>query len=179
VRAVHLLVLMVMAAIGLADEQRGLATIYYPGDRSCGHEKADGTLFTKDDSHIAHRWLPIGTKGFLCNPRTSHCVLTVVRDRGPFGSIKPCKGEKPSPYTAKGKVFHAQKITWNKRCYWWQAQPGRLQKGFRYRGEFDVTRPVANKISMTAFDKVVFYYGTGAKLWKTKNHSPALLASAI
>lgn len=169
---------MLMALLGLARQQDGLATMYYPGDRSCGTEKADGSRFTTHDEHIAHRWLPLGTAGYLCNYRNQQCVITEVRDRGPFGAIKPCSKEKPKSYVINGKTFTPRQIKWNKKCYWWQAQI-RLQKGFRYRGTFDITKPLAKKIDFRAFDRVVFFYGVGG--WKRQKRvlpSPAHLVSA-
>jgi hypothetical protein len=160
---------MLMALLGLARQQSGLATMYYPGDKSCGVEKADGTPFTIHDEHIAHRWLPLGTTGYLCNFRNQQCAITVVRDRGPFGSIKSCSKGEPAPYEVSGKVFLPRKIKWNRKCYWWQAQV-RLQKGFKYRGTFDITRPLAKKIAFRAFDRVVFFYGVSG--WKRQKRVP-------
>lgn len=173
----YLLMLVLAATMGL-KQQSGLATVYHPGDRSCGKERADGKRFTSEDDHIAHRWLPLGTKGFICNQRTNKCTFTVVRDRGPFGAIRPCTTPQPEPFRIAGKTFSVMKIKWGKDCYWWQAQPGRLQHGFKYRGSFDVTKPVAQRIGMRGFDKVVFYYG--ASEWKKKHQSfPAPQDSAI
>jgi hypothetical protein len=127
----------------------GLATIYWPGDRHCGTEKADGSRFRKSDSHIAHRRLPLGTEGLLCSVRSGRCTWTVVQDRGPFGAVKPCG-------LAADEV--GRKIKWRGRCHRWQSQPGRLRPGWAFRGEFDLTVPVARAIGHHAFDRVVFYY---------------------
>lgn len=139
--------------------QAGRATIYYPGDGHCGTHRADGRVFKKTDSHIAHRWLPIGTTGYLCNVKRGLCVKTTVRDRGPFGAMLPCRKD---PSTAKG-IGIPKLIKWGRVCYWWQAQT-RLQKGWRYRGVFDLTRPVARAIRHKAFEKVVFIYLRSARV---------------
>lgn len=170
-RMAHLVAMLAMALLGLMKEQSGLATVYYPGDKRCGKELANGSVFTEDDNHVAHRWLPIGTRGFLCNIRTAKCAATSVQDRGPFGAIRDCDKGKPELYIVAKKTFKPLRIKWMGKCYWWQAQPGRLQKGFKYRGAFDVTKPVAKKIELRAFDEVVFFYGAGT--WKkTKPNKP-------
>lgn len=126
--------------------EEGLATVYYPNDGHCGDFKADGTRFKNQDSHIAHRWIPLGTKGVLCNTRTKLCTKTVVRDRGPFGALRRCQ-----------KSSTLRKIKWRKRCYNYEVQT-KLKRGFWYRGKFDLTRPVAKAIKHRAFDKVIFLY---------------------
>lgn len=127
----------------------GLATIYWPGDRNCGTEKADGSRFRKSDRHIAHRRLPLGTEGLLCSVPSGRCIWTIVSDRGPFGAVQRC--------SAKGAAA-GRKIKWQGKCHRWQAQPGRLRPGWSYRGEFDLTVPVARAIGHRPFDRVVFYY---------------------
>jgi hypothetical protein len=136
----------------------GKATIYHLGDGHCGRYKADGKKFTSEDDHIAHRWLSLRLKGRLCNIRTKLCIIASIGDRGPFGALRECGKGKPVDYKVAGKIFRAKKITWNKKCYYWQAQPYKLQKGFKYRGEFDLTKPIARKIDHRPFDKVIFYY---------------------
>jgi len=131
----------------------GRATVYYPGDGNCGEIKANGGRFKHTDDHIAHRTIPLGTVGYLCSTRTKKCTYTVVHDRGPFGAIRPCKGQ---PDTPKGR-FRARKIRWKKRCHWHQVQI-KLKKGWRYRGQFDLTKAAARRIGHRAFDKVVFMY---------------------
>jgi hypothetical protein len=133
--------------------------MYFPGDGYSGRIKADGSLFTKNDSHIAHRTIPLGTAGIMCNVRTKLCTKTSVRDRGPYGAIMPCTEDKPDPLRIRGRSFKVFRILWRSKCYWWQAQPRKLRKGFSYRGAFDVSKPVAAKIRMKHFDPVVFIYG--------------------
>lgn len=177
-RMAHFVALLV-ALLGLSKERSGLATIYHPGDKSCGLEKADGSHFLETDDHFAHRWLPLGTVGFLCNQRTQLCTVAHVQDRGPFGALRSCDKGQPEPYTVASKTFLPIRITWHRKCVWWQAQPYRLQTGFKYRGEFDLTKPLAQRINHQAFDRVTFYYGVGGWKRHRKLPSPAHLVSAI
>lgn len=147
-----------LTANGEVKSDAGKATVYWPGDGHCGTRKADGSKFKKTDHHIAHRKIPLNTEGIICNLRTKKCISTVVKDRGPFGAIRKCKKGLPTPHAVAGKVFKARRITWNGRCHYWQSQPYYLQKGFEYRGKFDLTKPVANAIKHRPFDKVVFVY---------------------
>lgn len=168
------------APIGGVKAVEGRATMYRPGDKNCGSEKADGTTFTTADAHIAHRWLPLGTVGILCNKRTQQCVKATVRDRGPFGALRPCEKGEPEPYRVAGRTFHAKKLTWMRKCYYWQAQPHKLQQGFKYRGAFDITKPIATQIGLRAFDHVTFIYGESIE-WKISLQKPLTvpLVSAI
>lgn len=131
----------------------GVATIYYPGDGHSGRIKADGSAFKKTDSHIAHRTLPLGTSGYLCSIRTGRCVHTRVQDRGPFGATLPCNKD---PSNAKG-IGKPRLAKWGRVCYWLQTQV-HLQRGWRRRGQFDLTRPVARAIGHKPFERVVFFY---------------------
>jgi hypothetical protein len=126
----------------------GRATVYYPRDGHSGFHRADGRPFTRQDHHIAHRTLPLGTTGYLCSVRTSRCVLASVQDRGPFGAKRSCKGRTP----AKARL-----IKYGRTCFYWQAQI-RLKPGWARRGEFDLTRPVAKAIGHRPFDPVVFFH---------------------
>ena len=148
--------------------EHGRATIYWPNDGYCGKRKANGTAFRQTDSHIAHRRLPINTRGTVCNLRTKRCTRTIVKDRGPFGALLPCyrakKGSKSlRPHRWNGKTFKVKKIHWRKVCYWYMPQPGKLRTGWRYRGEFDLTKPVGEAIKHRQFDKVVFVYSTSKR----------------
>lgn len=125
----EVLLLALLASFPPDGVKAGPATIYFPGDGMCGAERADGKRFTIKDTHIAHRTLPLGTVGFLCGRRG--CVLTSVQDRGPFGQLNV-------------------KRKWRARV--------RLSRGWRWRGEFDVTRPAAKVIRHRGFEVLRFYY---------------------
>lgn len=129
---------------------QGKATTYWPGDGFCGEERADGKPFRKTDSHIANRIIPLGTKGFVCNK--SLCAFTSVQDRGPFGVVRPCN-ESDS----------GRKIKWQGKCYRWKAMI-KLKNGWKYRGKFDLTKPVSDVIGHKAFDNVTFYYFSSKRL---------------
>ena len=102
----------------------------------------------------------LGSIGIICNLRTKLCSkkLVKVADRGPFGAVRGCEHGKPKVYCVAGKCFKPRKMKWRGRCVWWQAQPRKLQPGFKYRGKFDLTKPVAKDIKHRAFDTVVFIY---------------------
>jgi hypothetical protein len=134
----------ILSALPQVKTIQGKATTYWPGDGFCGVERADGKPFRKTDSHIAHRNLPLGTRGIICNE--SLCVFTSVQDRGPFGVVKSCK-----------ETENGRKIKWEGKCHRWKAMT-KLKKGWRYRGKFDLTKPVSDAIGHRAFDIVTFYY---------------------
>lgn len=136
----------------------GIATIYWPKDGKSSSKKADGTVFTTEDKHITHRQLTLGTRGIVCNLRTRRCTNTSVRDRGPFGAIRSCKEGEPDLIYVKGKVFTYKKVYIRRKCFYYQVQPGGLQKGFRYRGKFDLSKKVADQIGHRQFDKIIFVY---------------------
>ena len=145
----------------------GRASQYWPGDGHCGSELANGKTFKVTDAHFAHRTLPLGTSGILCSIRTGLCVRTSAQDRGPFGSRLSCLEAKRDPSKLQGRTLVGKPprlVRWGKRrdgtyrvCYWWQAQI-RLKPGWKRRGEFDLTRPVAKAIGHKAFGRVVFFY---------------------
>lgn len=137
-------VILLLLPLPPSESTTGNATAYWPGDHFCGQERADGRPFLATDTHIAHRKLPLGTPGFLCN--RIKCVFTVVKDRGPFGIVRPCRE------TDQGRL-----IRWKGRCHRWRSSTHPL-KGWRYRGEFDLTRPVSNAIGHHAFEIVTFFY---------------------
>lgn len=132
----------------------GRATMYYPGDGFCGPIRADGRRFKATDTHIAHRRIPLGTKGIICSSRTHRCVNTAVRDRGPYAMVIRC-GLAKRPYKRKIKIL--------RKCHYWKAGI-KLIKGWRWRGVFDLTRPVAKAIGLRSFDKVYFIYKKSIKL---------------
>lgn len=133
----------------------GPATAYWPGDGQCGAERADGKPFTRDDQHIAHRRLPLGTAGWVCSMRTHRCAWTVVLDHGPFGAVRPCAEDE-------GNQAGHRRVRYKRGCWHWRVLI-RPRAGWHYRGEFDLTRPVAQAIGHRPFDRVVFYYWRPAK----------------
>jgi len=129
-----------------AKHVRGRATVYAPGDGHCGARRADGITFRKQDNHIAHRTAPLGTAVLVCSHRTRRCVLTSVRDRGPFGAVRECGG------------LPHRTITWQRRCHHWRVMTRPLE-GWTYRGVADLTRPVAAALGgHRAFDEVTLYF---------------------
>lgn len=122
----------------------GRATTYWPGDHFCGTERADGKPFSATDTHIAHRSLPLGTEGFICSE--SWCTFTVVRDRGPFGAVRPCH-----------ETDQGRRMRWKRKCHRWKVLT-RPKKGWKYRGKFDLTRPVSDALQHRAFEVVTFHY---------------------
>jgi hypothetical protein len=149
---VDLLTVVLLLVNGTWHFDYGLASVYWPGDRQSGMVKANGEEFRKIDRHIAHRDLPLGTKGNLCNPWNNICIETVVQDRGPFGAIISCD---KVPITRDSNPI--LQITWRNRCYYWQIQKN-LQRGWRYRGNFDITKPLAKKLKHRSFDPLYFFY---------------------
>ncbi len=142
----------------------GLATIYTPGDGHTGSIRADGRPFRRGDFHIAHRTLPLGTIGRLCLARTNRCVEVAVRDRGPWGEIIDCNRRRPS---------RARRITWQSKCWWWRASV-KPSPGWRWRGEFDLTLPVARALKARAWDEVMWTSLNAVKsinLWTTKQNA--------
>lgn len=145
----------ILALIGGTSLQMetGRATIYFPCDGHSGTHKADGKPFRRKDHHIAHRWLPLGTYGTICNLRTRCCTKTVVRDRGPWGAIVNC-----SDFSKVSKSrFPVRRIGWGNKCWYWQVQI-RLLPGWSRRADFDLTKSVARKLKHRAFDTIVFFY---------------------
>jgi hypothetical protein len=104
--------------------QRGLASVYWPGDGHSGKECADGVPFTKDRCHIAHRTWRLGSRVRVCSSKTRRCTTSYVGDRGPFGS---CLGGIRRDYTCKGrwvvKIRRRDPGTWRgiadlSKCVW-------------------------------------------------------------
>jgi len=151
-------ILILLTLLWLPPHQvvAGPATIYWPGDGHCGMERADGRHFKQEDRHIAHRRLPLGTVGWICSTRTRRCAWTVVLDRGPFGAIRPCEADE-------GNQAGHRHIRRRAGCWHWRVLI-RPVSGWRYRGEFDITRPVARAIGHQAFDRLIFYYWRPAPL---------------
>lgn len=86
----------------IAKTQRGVATVYWPGDGHSGSTCADGKPFTTTRCHIAHRTWPLGSKVRVCSRKTGRCTISFVGDRGPFGACDHL-GQKPHSFSCKGK----------------------------------------------------------------------------
>jgi hypothetical protein len=48
-------------------------------------------------------------------------------------------------------------VRWKGKCYRWKVLT-RPREGWRYRGEFDLTRPVSDALGHRAFERITFYY---------------------
>lgn len=150
--------------------ESGKATVYWTGSHlaSCNGQDpitkkppCRRCFFPNRQSHVAHRSLPLGTAGLLCNLRTGRCARTTVGDRGPWGAVIPCSEVKEAP---KGtKRFPVRKIKWLRRCHYYQAQIT-LLPGWKRRGKFDLTKTLARTIRHQAFDTVVFIYRPNRKV---------------
>jgi hypothetical protein len=143
--------------------ETGAATVYWTTNAgkhiaSCNgkdpktNKRPCRRCFFDHQSHIAHRSLPLGTAGLLCSVRTGRCVRTVVRDRGPYSAKRPCW---QIPFSTSR--FRIRLIKRRRVCYWLQTQI-KLQPGWKRRGNFDLTRPVARAIGHKAFEQVTFTY---------------------
>lgn len=108
--------------------------------------------FFDTQTHIASRTIALGTHGVICNLRTNMCVRTRVMDRGPYGAIIPCKEINDKRLTSK-----LRKLNIGNKCYYYQVQI-KLRSGWKRRGKFDLTLPVARAIHHHPFDMVIFIY---------------------
>jgi hypothetical protein len=143
---VHLLIPLFTPTVKI----QGPATIYWPKDGYCGDVRADGKPFVETDTHVAHRRLPLGTTGIICSPTSKKCTWTSVRDRGPWGAVRPCED------VIDLEVFPRQIYTGRRKtCYWWSPMI-RLESGWTYRGVMDLTRPIAEKLKHKPFERIFF-----------------------
>ena len=115
-----------MGAISLfsSSQDSGALSAYRVNDGRSGEELACGGLFTKEQSHIAYRgWKRVGCgrRVVVCTYDTARCVLTSVRDAGPFGIYRG---------KLKGAYNDAR----------WSVYTGpRLPTGWRYRAITDLS----------------------------------------
>jgi hypothetical protein len=83
--------LILLAILNLLSGVRvdvGRLSVYRPGDGWNRGELACGGNYSKDMVHVAHReWrrLGCGRRVYVCAETTGRCVLTQVRDAGPWG----------------------------------------------------------------------------------------------
>ena len=178
------LLFFLFAFPGYKATPEGAATVYHPRDGSCGTHRADGKPFLVTDRHFAHRSLPLGTKGVICNTVSGKCAKSYVGDRGPYGALLMVKdGPKPGPgwkvksvqrkcfwhkdgaslpceqYAPKSKgVTKPRIIRWNRKYQWYQVQIRLAGPKWKRRGDFDLTRPVGREISHRPFQRVLFFY---------------------
>lgn len=139
----------------------GRATTYWPGDGMNPGYLPSGRKFTRHQRHVAHRWLRLGTRGVICSLRTLRCAETSPEDRGPWGAVRPCAaglGAAESFLVGVPKWRTPRRIRWLGRCHWWHAQVPRRLPGWRYRGAFDLTRPISKALHHRSFDRVAFFW---------------------
>lgn len=70
----------------------GRLSVYKPNDGFNKGDLACGGRFAFQQNHIAYRrWHRVGcgTKVLVCSSRTTRCVISTVRDAGPYGIYKP------------------------------------------------------------------------------------------
>jgi hypothetical protein len=58
----------------------------------------------------------------------------------------------------EARRLRARRIKWKKKCHWWKAFTAGLPEGWRFRGAWDLSQPVADAIGHRQFDEVAFYY---------------------
>lgn len=76
------------ASVALAAEPVTMVASYY-GIDTCAPGPtcitSSGRLYDYRDPHTAaHRWLPFGTRLYVCTVDGTRCLHTVIYDRGPF-----------------------------------------------------------------------------------------------
>jgi hypothetical protein len=136
--------LMVLAlphlGVTVTRTQEGLASTYWPNDGHSGTHCADGTRFTKERCHIAHRSWPLGHPVYICSKVTQRCTLTFVGDRGPFGACDDM-GFIPGTFYCKGK---------------WHVKIRKKDPG-RWRGVTDMSRCVWKRLGGPGMQHVRLY----------------------
>ncbi len=129
--------------------QRGLATVYFPGDGHSGKECADGAPFTKERCHVAHRTWPLGSRVRVCYRRTGRCALSYVGDRGPYGACRQGMRKrgfacKKDGWFVKVKLRRSEWITRTRGATSWTRHTE--DPGGQWRGILDMSRCVHRKI---------------------------------
>lgn len=123
----------------IAKTQRGMVTVYWPGDGHSGKTCADGKPFTRTRCHIAHRSWPLGSKVRVCSRKTGRCTISFVGDRGPFGACDHL-GMATRTTRRNGKVYYK----W--ACFGkWRVKIRRSDPG-TWRGIADLSKCVWKKI---------------------------------
>lgn len=70
-------------ALRLSEANRNVCVSWY-GEPYHGRLAASGVRFDMNARHVAHRWLPFGTKVMFYNPLNRTVSNGVIVDRGPF-----------------------------------------------------------------------------------------------
>jgi rare lipoprotein A len=70
-------------ALRLSEANRNVCISWY-GEPYNGRLAASGIRFDMNARHVAHRWLPFGTKVAFYNPLNGAVSHGVIVDRGPF-----------------------------------------------------------------------------------------------
>lgn len=70
-------------ALRLSEANRNVCVSWY-GEPYNGRLVASGVRFDMNARHVAHRWLPFGTKVMFYNPLNGAMSNGVIVDRGPF-----------------------------------------------------------------------------------------------
>lgn len=120
-----LLILMETSAAFSVESDSGALSVYAPNDGWNSGELACGGRFRRGQEHIAYRgWRRVGCnrRVVVCADATWRCVLTTVRDAGPFGIYTgPLRNAVPE---GRWRVFTG---------------PGRPPRGWRYRAVADLS----------------------------------------
>lgn len=129
--------------------------MYLPGDGNSGVCATGAPLLTSDE-HIAHRDLPLGTHGLLCSPTSMRCTLTHVGDRGPYGAHSL---DSHLPTHVSPRFTTPRPLPVGAGHVWYQTQV-KLRPGWVRRGEFDLTKRVAERLCLRSFDQLVFLHSS-------------------
>lgn len=109
----------------------GALSVYSVGDGYSGRELACGGTFQEHQRHIAIRqWRGrCGARARVCSIATGRCVVTVVRDSGPWGALD--------------------------RAGQWRCWPRPLPRGWRRRAIVDLTAPLWRDLGRPRFLSLV------------------------
>jgi rare lipoprotein A (peptidoglycan hydrolase) len=70
-------------SIRLSEANRNVCVSWY-GEPYHGRLAASGIAFDMNSRHVAHRWLPFGTRVMFYNPLNGTMSYGIIVDRGPF-----------------------------------------------------------------------------------------------
>ena len=126
--------------LGAPNIETGRLSVYRPGDGHNSGTLACGGRFTETQNHIAHRrWRKwgCGRRVLVCAHQTERCVMSQVRDAGPFGIYKG-KWWKPTAWRV-----------WTRR---------RPPRGWKWRGHVDLSWALWKKLGRPRFLSGVTMY---------------------